>query len=117
MAKEIVTWCEIHLQAKEERVPGAEREITVDGNSFILDLCEDCRSQHLTPLVEVLDTYGQKVAVKAKKKSSGGGSSTTNKWTPDADGKFRCKVPGCERRAFDTAQGIGRHSTSHDGDA
>lgn len=118
MAKEIVTWCEIHLQSKEERVPGVEEQINLNGKPMVLDLCADCRAQHLTPLEEVLATYGQEITPKsASKKKSSGSKSGGNKWAPDADGKFRCHAPtdggGECLREFDTAQAIGRHNLSH----
>jgi hypothetical protein len=118
MAKEIVTWCEIHLQDKEERVPGREREIALDGKSQIIDVCPDCEAQHIAPLEALLAAYGQDVTPKpAKKKSGGGSKGSGNRWTPDADGKFRCRAPieggGECLREFDTAQAIGRHNLSH----
>lgn len=119
MAKEIVTWCEIHLQDKEERVPGRERQVTIDGKALIVDVCPDCETQHVTPFESFVATYGQEVQPKApaKKKSSGGSKSGANKWVPDEDGKFRCKAPleggGVCLREFDTAQAIGRHNLSH----
>lgn len=118
MAKEIVTWCEIHLQDKEERVPGREREITLDGKPQILDLCPDCETQHLAPLEALLATYGQDVNPKPTvKKKSSGGSKSGNRWVPDEDGKFRCRAKlddgGVCEREFDTAQAIGRHNLSH----
>lgn len=119
MAKEIVAyiWCEIHLQKHEDRKPGTEFQISVDGKTRTLDLCDDCHAEYLAPLMGVLDEYGQEpAAAPSEKKSSGKKASSTNKWKPDADGKFRCKAitdEGVCGREFDTAQGIGRHSLSH----
>lgn len=118
MAKEIVVWCEIHLQSKEERVPGTEHQIAINGKSVTLDLCDDCRSQYLAPLEEIVETYGAgATTVTAPKKKTSGSKKGQNRWVPDPDGKFRCRAPieggGECGREFDTAQAIGRHNLSH----
>lgn len=119
MAKEIVSyiWCEIHLQKDDDRQPGQEFHITVDGKTRTLDLCEGCHAEHLAPLLAVLEQYGAEPLTSSGPKKASKKSSSTNKWKPDEDGKFRCKVltpEGVCGREFDTAQGIGRHSLSHE---
>ena len=114
MAKEIMTWCQIDLDDDERRVPGEEYEVSINGLTYTVDLCPDHHLQHLAPLTTLLGKYGEldKTSHKTPKTSGGGSSSNATKYTPNTDGVYQCAEPGCGRE-FTTAQGIGRHMTSH----
>ena len=114
MAKEVVVWCEICLRDEQEsRVLGHEYEVTIDGKIRTVDLCPAHRDEHLGPVLLLLDEFGQNIAGSkrktSKKKSEPSGGT---KYTPNAEGKYECKFPGCGRD-FDSPQAIGRHMVSH----
>lgn len=118
MAKEIVVWCEVHLTRDDERVPGREYEIAVDGTLRVVDLCADCHQVHVGPVEAFLAEFGEPVAKtrgsykKAKKKVTVGPAAEKVKARPDENGEYVCDAPGCGR-SFSRPQGLGRHRLSH----
>lgn len=119
MSKEIVVWCTRHLEKLDERVPGIEREITIDGKTVTIDVCDKCRDEFLAPFLDLIEEFGEPVSGRGPKKKKA--KSTTNsesassgpKYTPNANGMFECTYPGCHEE-YKTPQGLGRHRTSHD---
>jgi hypothetical protein len=113
MAKEIVIWCECDLE-REERVPGTEHEVTIDGKAYTVDLCPTCYQKHIAPVVEMLAQFGQplpapRAVVKPKSPKK---SSSAPKVLPNAQGEFECDYPGCGQ-TFSRPQGVGRHKLAH----
>lgn len=61
MAKEIVTYCDVHL-TRGEHLPASSVQFTVDqGMPLEVDLCNDCHKELVEPLVALLNEYGQPV--------------------------------------------------------
>lgn len=62
MADEIVTftWCDVHQQEHHEKVDASEHKttITVDGLTRRLDLCPECHSTLLGPVLDRMNAYG-----------------------------------------------------------
>lgn len=118
MAKEIVIWCEVDL-ADDKRVVGKEYELTVDGTTVTIDLCDECHERHLAPVKAFLSEFGQPVTkvrgpYKKAKRSDSEVSDSSPKYTANENGEYVCDDCG---RAFSTPQGIGRHRVSHNPDA
>lgn len=117
MAKEIVVWCEVHLSRDDQRVPGREYEIAIDGRPRTVDLCADCHQSNVGPLEAFLAEFGEAVTKsrgpykKTKRKSPA--STAESAPEPDSNGEYVCDWPGCGR-AFSRPQGLGRHRLSHD---
>jgi len=59
MAELILRVCDKHA---DERRPGDRHNITIDGKTFETDTCGDCFEDHLAPLLEFLDEYGQETS-------------------------------------------------------
>lgn len=64
MANAVMTWCDAHLQEKDERVPGAEYLLQVSTNgarsdAVVLDLCADCAAP-LSAVAELAAAYGRR---------------------------------------------------------
>lgn len=112
MAKEIVIWCECDLAQDENRVVGHEHEVTLNGKTYTIDLCDDCYAQHLAPLEAVLVEFGQPVTRKYTKKAAKSSTPTITSDDANAEGEFVCNEPGCGR-SFNRPQGLGRHMLSH----
>lgn len=63
---QVLTWCDVHLQEKDEHVPGTEYALTVGtaggkGQPVVVDLCADCVGP-LQTVLELTAAYGRKPA-------------------------------------------------------
>jgi hypothetical protein len=57
---QILTWCDIHLQEKDEHVPGTEYVVQIGkGQPVVVDLCPDCVGP-LATVTDLLAAYGRK---------------------------------------------------------
>ena len=145
MATELITltYCDIHLQDKDEQVPG-QAYPGFEGSGQSIDLCEECAQVRIAVQV-MYDTYGAKGkrTQRPQRQSKAGDPGAISCPRPDCDGTaknqdslasharhvhgvslaqlmgkptpFACEVEGCGR-AFSTPAGLGRHVTmSHQG--
>lgn len=62
MAQVTMTICDLHQQQGEE-VPGTARSIVIDAFKAKPDLCEECYSTHVVPLVTLLESIGSAAPV------------------------------------------------------
>lgn len=92
MAKTIVTYCDRHLRDGQE-VNAAATQVSIDGRTVEIDLCEECRTDVLGPVLDLLTEYGQPV-----KKSNG-------KKSDDRE-KIDCPVCG---KSYVSAKGLREH--------
>lgn len=59
MAKEVLihVWCDAH-SAREEKVPGSTFTVALGGKNRVIDLCETCEKELISPLAQLLDEFG-----------------------------------------------------------
>ena len=95
-----LTWCDRHLQEKNEEVPA---EPMPDWGGFNLDLCADCRA----PIDEAMALYTE-YGSKGKRTKAPKAVARVIPSDPQP-GDHRCPQPGCEGLSFATRESLGAH--------
>lgn len=90
MAQEIVRWCDNHLIRHDEKVPGRDRTLTLDGVDYSADLCDPCDKEIFGPLRECI---GDEIL----RKSGTAARGPIN--NPKDTSKLRCPETGCSYSA------------------
>lgn len=79
-ALELRVWCDVH-----QDTPARTVDATLNGQTRVLDLCDDCIAQLVAPLAATMQRYGrQPAAVVVRKPSS-----------KSERGQYPCTMPDC----------------------
>ena len=116
MAELITIVCDRHA-AENVQANGVPLVITVNGETWRIDLCEGCEAEALTPLRMMLSKHGERVAAKAvktlpvqsKPQDAAPRKTNAHKSTP---GQFPCFVCDKESR---TLAGLEQHFRARHG--
>lgn len=120
MAKVIRSLCDIHLGGGQE-VEGTHTTIVVDGVEFEIELCGECSTTHVTPILTMLGEYGRATvkrgrpaSLKQQCKECGVIFESRDKLREHRlethGGAHTCADEDCGRK-FGTAQGLHMHMT------
>lgn len=107
MAREIIVWCDVHMERHDERVAGDAHEFVVDGQTLALDLCPDCFKELAGPITELQDLAQPQPR---KKKGKGKGQTSPSKATFEP---VECPQRGCTEKLSSRPQAKEHFTQAH----
>jgi hypothetical protein len=114
MAREIVTWCDIHMD-KGERVPAKGVTLTLDFVESTFDLCEECDTRLFAPIRHLVEEYAQPAKAAPRSGKAANGASKEPGYRKPSERSLEpreCPVGNC-REVLTTRVKMRHHLTSH----